>query len=108
MNIPTISDAEFIARKQRAAELTAKAGYDVLLVNSTEADYANVRYFCDYWPIFEIAGVAIAPAGEACALIGLESEAYAQDRSKNTEHSHAGGIPRIRRSAISRYGSLQL
>ncbi len=82
MDIPTISNDEFVARKQRAAELTAEAGYDVLLLNSTEADYANVRYFCDYWPIFEIAGVAISPAGEACTLIGLESEAYAQDRSK--------------------------
>ena len=82
MNIPTISDAEFASRKQRAAELTAAADYDVLLVNSTEADYANVRYFCDYWPIFEIAGVAIAPSGDACALIGLESENYAKDRSK--------------------------
>jgi len=82
MNMPTISNDEYAARKVRAAELTAEAGYDVLLVNSTEADYANVRYFCDYWPIFEIAGVAISPAGEACTLIGLESEAYAQDRSK--------------------------
>ncbi|MHC4884110.1 MAG: M24 family metallopeptidase [Planctomycetota bacterium] len=80
--IPVIPDEEFRQRKERAAALTAEAGYDVLLVNSTEADYANVRYFCDYWPIFEIAGVAISPAGEACALIGLESEAYAQDRSK--------------------------
>ncbi len=82
MSVPIISDAEFIARKLRAAELTAEAGYDVLLVNSTEADYANVRYFCDYWSVFEIAGVAIAPSGEACTLIGLESENYAKDRSK--------------------------
>jgi Xaa-Pro aminopeptidase len=82
MNIPTISNEEYAARKQRAAELTSEAGYDVLLVNSTEADYANVRYFCDYWPIFEIAGVAISPSGDACSLIGLESENYAKDRSK--------------------------
>ena len=82
VSIPTISDAEFVSRRERAAELTAEAGYDVLLVNSTEADYANVRYFCDYWPIFEIAGVAIAPSGKACTLIGLESENYAKDRSQ--------------------------
>ena len=82
MNIPVIPDEEFTARRKRAAALTAEAGYDVLLVNSTEADYANVRYFCDYWPIFEIAGVAIAPSGQACTLIGLESENYAKDRSK--------------------------
>ncbi len=30
---------------------------------------ANVRYFSDYWPIFEIAGVAISPDG-AWALSG--------------------------------------
>ncbi len=82
MQIPTISNAEYAARKDRAAQLAAEAGYDVFLVNSTEADYANVRYFCDYWPIFEIAGVAIAPSGDACTLIGLESENYAKDRSK--------------------------
>jgi len=82
MNIPAIPDEEFTARRKRAAALTAEAGYDVLLVNSTEADYANVRYFCDYWPIFEIAGVAIAPTGKACTLIGLESENYAKDRSR--------------------------
>ncbi len=83
MSIPMIPDEEYAARRKRAGELTARDGYDVLLVNSTEADYANVRYFSDYWPIFEIAGVAISPeGGKACALIGLESEAYAQDRSK--------------------------
>ncbi len=82
MEIPKISDKEYDERKQRAAALTADAGYDVLLVNSTEADYANVRYFSDYWPIFEIAGVAISPAGKACTLIGLESENYAKDRSR--------------------------
>lgn len=82
MEIPKISDKEYDERKQRAAALTSDAGYDVLLVNSTEADYANVRYFSDYWPIFEIAGVAISPAGKACTLIGLESENYAKDRSR--------------------------
>ena len=82
MDLPKISDTEYASRRTKAAQLTADAGYDVLLVNSTEADYANVRYFCDYWPIFELAGVAIAPSGEACTLIGLESENYAKDRSK--------------------------
>ncbi len=79
---PTISDAEFSQRLKRASEAARDRGLDVLLVNSNEADFANVRYFSNYWTLFEIAGVAIAPSGDAALLIGPESETYARDRSK--------------------------
>jgi Xaa-Pro aminopeptidase len=62
--------------------LAKEAGYDALLVNSNEADLANVRYFSDYWPIFEIAGVLIPVNGTPALLIGPESETFARDRSK--------------------------
>ena len=79
---PVIPDKEFADRLARAAGLAGEAGLDVLLVNSNEADFANARYFSDYWPIFEIAGVAISPTGEGALLIGPESEKFARDRSK--------------------------
>ena len=79
---PTIPEEEFAARLARAAKLVSEQGLDVLLVNSNEADFANVRYFADYWPIFEIGGLAISPQGKAALLIGPESETYARDRSK--------------------------
>ncbi|MCE5257754.1 MAG: Xaa-Pro peptidase family protein [Chloroflexi bacterium] len=77
-----IPDEEYRQRVARAAELTAQAGLDVLLVNSTEADYANARYFSGYWPLFERAGVAIAPSGDAALLVGPESAKYGADVSR--------------------------
>ena len=65
---PIISDGEFADRYQRAQALAQAAGLDVLLVNSNEADFSNVRYFSDYWPIFEIAGVLIPPRGEGTII----------------------------------------
>ena len=79
---PLISDQEFAARLTQASQLISERNLDIFLVNSTEADFANVRYFSDYWTLFEIAGVAISPAGDAALLIGPESETYARDRSK--------------------------
>jgi Xaa-Pro aminopeptidase len=80
--MPSIPDEEYLQRLRRAQALVRERALDVLLVNSNEAEFANVRYFSDYWPIFEIAGVVIPPQGEPALLIGPESEAYARDRSK--------------------------
>jgi len=66
----------------KAQELVRERGLDVLLVNSNEAEFANVRYFSNYWPIFEIAGVVIPPRGEPTLLIGPESQTFATDRSR--------------------------
>ena len=52
---------------------------DVLLLNGNEADYANTRYFSGFWPVFERAGVAINPDGQAALLVGPESDLYAAD-----------------------------
>ncbi len=82
LNLPTISDAEFLERRKRAQALIREAGLDILVVNSNEADYANVRYFSDFWPLFEIAGVAIPPEGEAGIMVGPESDRFAADRGK--------------------------
>ena len=57
----TIPEEEYRGRVQKAAALVQQRGLDVLVVNSNEADYANVRYFSNFWPLFETAGVAIAP-----------------------------------------------
>ena len=72
---------EYLERIKKAADLTAKMGLDVLVVNSTESDYANVRYFSGFWPLFERAGVAITPSGDAAIIVGPESGKFAADRS---------------------------
>ncbi len=76
-----IPEAEYRQRAQRAAALAAAKGLDVLIVNSTEADYSNARYFSGFWPLFETAGVAIAPSGKTALMVGPESMKYASDRS---------------------------
>lgn len=74
-----IPDYEYKERIRRASELIAKKGLDVLVVSSTEADYANARYFSGFWPLFERAGVAISAQGEAALMVGPESPVFARD-----------------------------
>ena len=76
-----IPEEEYVQRRKKAAEMTAAQGLDVLIVNSNDSDYANVRYFSGFWPLFETAGVAIAPSGKAALMVGPESTKYAADRS---------------------------
>jgi Xaa-Pro aminopeptidase len=77
-----IPENEYLERVQKAVPLIKAAGIDVLVANSNEADYSNVRYFSAYWPLFEMGGVAIAPSGKAALMVGLESEEFAKGRSK--------------------------
>jgi Xaa-Pro aminopeptidase len=76
-----IPEEEYVQRRKKAAEMAAAHGLDVLIVNSNDSDYANVRYFSGFWPLFETAGVAIAPSGKAALMVGPESTKYAADRS---------------------------
>ena len=57
-------------------------GLDVMVVSSTESDYANARYFSGFWPLFERAGVAISANGDAALLVGPECIIFAQDVAK--------------------------
>jgi len=51
-----IPDEEFAWIMERVQEGVRRKGLDLLLIPSTEADFANVRYLSDYWPIFESGG----------------------------------------------------
>ena len=77
-----IPDSEYKERIKRAAALIRDRKLDVFLANSGEADYANARYFSGFWPVFERAGVAITPAGDAGLLVGPESIVFAADVGK--------------------------
>jgi Xaa-Pro aminopeptidase len=70
--------------KQRHANVQAKVnarGLDAVIIHSNEADFANVRYLSEYWPIFESAGVVVPAEGNPILLIGPESETFARDHS---------------------------
>ena len=82
MNRICIPDWEYQERIQKAAKLVREKGLDVMLVSSTESDYANARYFSGFWPLFERAGVAISATGDAALLVGPESAVFGKDRSK--------------------------
>ncbi len=77
-----IPDSEFERRWKKVVEKVKEKGIDILIAQSNEADFANVRYLTDYWPIFETAGVAVSKTGEIALLIGPESETFALDRSR--------------------------
>ena len=77
-----IPDWEYQERIKKAAKLVEEKGLDVLVVNSNEADFANVRYFSAFWPLFERAGVAISAAGDAALMVGPESNVFAADFGK--------------------------
>jgi len=85
--ITEIPKSEFEERIRRVQSELARRGLDALLTFGSEAEPQFVRYFSDYWPAFESAGVLIPVAGEPVLIIGPESLTYAQVRSK---------IPRIR------------
>ena len=71
--------SEFKERVQRAAELIRERGLDVLVVNGSEADYADTRYFSNFWPVFERCGVAISARGDCAIMVGPESQIFAAD-----------------------------
>lgn len=77
-----IPDYEYQERIKKAAKMVADRGLDVMVVVSTESDYANARYFSGFWPLFERAGVAISANGDAALLVGPESAIFGKDRSK--------------------------
>ena len=77
-----IPDWEYQERIKRAAKLVAERGLDVMVVASTESDYANARYFSGFWPLFERAGVAISASGDAALLVGPESAVFGRDFGK--------------------------
>ena len=79
---PTFPDSEFQSRWRRVQERIRAKGLDVLIAHSNEADFANVRYLSEYWPIFETAGVVVPAQGEPALIIGPESQTYAEDRSR--------------------------
>lgn len=79
MNRVQIPLEEYKQRIEKAAAKVREWGLDVLVVNGSEADYANTRYFSNFWPVFERCGVAISASGDCALMVGPESEIFASD-----------------------------
>lgn len=82
---PVISNREFQLRAERVQGEMKNQGIDILLAFGNEAEPQFQRYFSDYWPSFESAGVIMAAQGAPILLIGPESMTYARDRSRISE-----------------------
>ena len=82
LDIPFIPDEEFKERVVKVQKAMKEDGFDLILAYGNEAEPQYVRYFSNYWPSFETAGVLIAQEGDPILLIGPESYTYASDRSK--------------------------
>ena len=79
MSRVTIPIEEYKQRVQNAAAKVRERGLDVLVVNGSESDYANTRYFSNFWPVFERCGVAISADGRCAIMVGPESDLFAAD-----------------------------
>lgn len=85
LNLPSIPMEEYKERIAKVQASMKKEGYDLILTYGNEAEPQFVRYFSNYWPSFETAGVLIPQDGEPLLLIGPESFTYASDRSMIAE-----------------------
>ncbi|HHT09311.1 MAG TPA: aminopeptidase P family protein, partial [Candidatus Atribacteria bacterium] len=84
--INQIPQYEFTQRVKTLQEKMIQEKLDIIITFGDEAEPQYVRYFSDYWPSFESAGVFIPKTGEPSLLIGPESYTFSKAWSK---------IPRI-------------
>jgi Xaa-Pro aminopeptidase len=78
----SIAPEEFAERVRALQRRMRQEGFQIVITFGDEAEPQYVRYFSDYWPSFETAGVLIPADGEATLLIGPESYTYAAAWSK--------------------------
>ena len=78
----TIPDLEFKDRIIRLQQKMKDNGLDLIITYGNEAEPQYVRYFADFWPSFESAGVFVPAEGEPLLIIGPECQTYAEDRSR--------------------------
>ena len=74
---PRIPNHEFNERILNTQKVMREEGLDLLLCYGNECEPQYTRYYADYWPLFESAGVLIPVEGEPILLIGAESETFA-------------------------------
>lgn len=93
---PRIEQWEFEERVKKTQEAMASEGLDLFFAYGNEAEPQYIRYYSNYWPSFELAGVLIPVEGEPTLIIGPESETFAGSVSR---------ISRIRRVLAFRESS---
>jgi Xaa-Pro aminopeptidase len=77
----TIPREEFVARIPRIQESLAEARLDALMVYGDEYRKEQLRYVCNFWPIFERAACFIPAKGLPVVVGAPEGERYAREMS---------------------------
>jgi Xaa-Pro aminopeptidase len=80
--INSIPVEEFKDRIESVQNKMSEEKLDIIITFGSETEPQYVRYFSDYWPSFETAGVFIPIKGEPILLIGPESLTYSKAWSK--------------------------
>lgn len=73
--------SEFRERIQKMRKAMEKRGMDALLIYGDEYRKENLRYACNYWPIFERGALLVPPSGEPVVLCAPEGEQVAREMS---------------------------
>ena len=76
-----IPKSEFEARIRKIQEKMAEKGLDAMLVYGDEYRKENLRYVCNFWPIFERAACFIPRKGAPIMAGAPEGELYAREMS---------------------------
>lgn len=74
---PKIEREEFLARIRKTQEKMKEEKLDLIFAYGNETEPQYIRYYSNYWPNFEVAGVLIPVQGEPILVIGPESETFA-------------------------------
>lgn len=74
---PAVPAATYQGRLAAAADATAAAGLDALLVYADREHFANLSYLTRFDPRFEEALLILVPGEKPVLLVGNEGEAYA-------------------------------
>lgn len=79
---PKIEHQEFVERIIRTQKAMQSENLDLLFAYGNEAEPQFIRYYSNYWPSFEVAGVLIPVEGEPTLIIGPESGTFAASVSQ--------------------------
>ena len=74
-----IGKEEFKKRIDLIQQAMEKEGLDALLVYGDEYRKENLRYVCNFWPIFERAACVVPKSGTPLLAGGAEGEKYARE-----------------------------
>ncbi len=68
-----IPNEEYKDRVRRLQQAMAAEDLDAVLCYANSSVYQNVRYLCNYWPMFETGGILVPRKGDPKILIGGEA-----------------------------------